>query len=371
MAEKWFFILGRNPALSRAEIFAYLSARGAKFKQVIFEEIFLVLEIEANFNPNVQELGGVMKLGKIAFDGKKKEFLEFLDKNEVVPADKFSYAVLGNMEDDAFIEKFKADKKRAMIRRGGRLKLQEGEVLNLPNADYDIFCYESSGKKYFLGVVEQNYDYKDLKERDMTKPVRREALAISPRLAKILINLSGVKENEILLDAFCGIGVILQEGLIKKLKVIGVDKDTLAIKDAKKNILWLCHKYKIDEKKFILLNLDSAKLPRDLVFNGIASEPALGDVVRRKLNPNAAKIFIQKFENLIIPILKRLKEIKRQNTKIAITFPFSGDVSVDYGFICKRTGLRILESIGNEKVSFPIKEFRAKQFVSREIVVFE
>jgi hypothetical protein len=37
----------------------------------------------------------------------------------------------------------------------------------------------------------------------MQKPIRREELAISPRLAKILINLSGAKKNNLLLDPFC------------------------------------------------------------------------------------------------------------------------------------------------------------------------
>ena len=49
------------------------------------------------------------------------------------------------------------------------------------------------------------------------------------RLAKILINLSEVKDEEILLDPFCGIGVILEEALLQNINVIGIDKDKKAV----------------------------------------------------------------------------------------------------------------------------------------------
>ena len=79
-----------------------------------------------------------------------------------------------------------------------------------------------------LGIAEQIYDSTGVKNRDMNKPVRREALAISPRLSKILINLSEAKPHDKLLDPFCGIGGILAEALIKRINVHGIDKDKMA-----------------------------------------------------------------------------------------------------------------------------------------------
>ena len=72
----------------------------------------------------------------------------------------------------------------------------------------------------------------------MEKPFRREELAISPRLAKIIINLSEVKTKGKIIDPFCGIGVILFEGLLKNLNVTGIDIDKNAIEGAEQNLEW-------------------------------------------------------------------------------------------------------------------------------------
>ena len=69
----------------------------------------------------------------------------------------------------------------------------------------------------------------------MQKPVRRSELSISPRISKIMINLSLVKSNEKIVDAFCGIGSILQETLLKKIKVIGIENVLDAFENAKRN----------------------------------------------------------------------------------------------------------------------------------------
>ena len=195
----------------------------------------------------------------------------------------------------------------------------------------------------------------------MEKPIRREHLAISPRLSKILINLSEAKPYDLLLDPFCGVGGILQEALLKNINVYGMDKEKQAIKDAEENLKWLAKKYQI-KSKYTLENLDSRKAP-DLQFRAIATETPLGKVLRKKPDDNEAKKIIQNFEAYIIPILARIKKVKKSNAKISMTLPVIRTFKVDAQKIADKTGLKITLN--------PILESRADQFISRNFIVFQ
>lgn len=360
-SEKVFFILGRNPQLSHAEILAYLKARNRTFREVLFEENLLVLETNKDERFNIQEFGGVMKLGKVVFEGNEDELMTYFHKNEVIPSDKFSYATFGNLDPELLKEKFKSEKKKAILKHGRkRIKFQDGNKQELPTADFNIL-YHQHRDKIYLGITTQTFDSHLVKERDMNKPVRREYLAISPRLSKILINLSEAKPHDLILDPFCGVGGILQEALLKNVNVYGIDKDKQAIKDAGENLKWLTGKYNL-KSKYTLENLDSRKAP-DLQFKAIATETPLGKILTKKPSDNEAKKIIQNFEAYIIPILIRIKKIKRSDAKIAMTLPAIRTYRVDAQKISKKTGLKILLD--------PILESRSDQFISRTFVVFQ
>jgi len=356
---KHFFILGRNPELSRAEVLAFFEARGRHHIEVLFEDNFLVIETGDGERLDVNEFGGVMKMGPVLFEGEEKNLAEYLDKNELVPADKFSFGVFGNGDVETLKGKFKTEKKRAVLKHGKRqIKFQDGEKVELPNADYYLFFHEFGGTVY-LGLVSQEYDVESVKERDMWKPVRRESLAISPRLSKILINLSGAKPGDLMLDPFCGVGGILQEALLKKISVHGSDRDGVAINDGRKNLKWLSENYDFNVKYTMKVE-DARKVP-DLQFGAVATETPLGKVFRKKPSGGEAEKVISNFEGFIVPVLSRLKRCKKAKARIAITFPAIRDFRVDAHKVADKSGLKL--------VGEPILESREDQFVSREIVV--
>jgi len=367
---KTFFILGRNPELSRHEVIEFLKARNREFTEVFFEENFLVIETNDNEKFNIQEFGGVMWLGEITTEGTIEDLTKDIEENEIIPADKFSYAVFGNQDEQIIKDKFKERKKKAMLKHGRQqIKFQDGTKHELPNADFYIFYHSpntesqipNTSKKVYFGIATQDYDDRGVKKRDMKKPARRESLAISPRLSKILINISGAKPRDLVLDPFCGIGGILQEALIKKMNVHGIDKDKAATEGAKQNLKWLASEYNI-KNNFTIENNDSRKTP-DLQFAAIATETPLGKVLRKKPNDNEAKTIIQNFEAYIIPILRRLKAVKKPKAKIAITFPAIRTFHTDAEKIADKCNLKIYIK--------PILESRPDQFISRDIIVFQ
>jgi len=250
-------------------------------------------------------------------------------------------------------EKVKATEKKIT----GRVKLQDGSdavkvLSNLIDVQFFVFgnCF---------GKITEVCDYEKIEKRDMGKPVRRNELSISPRLAKILINLSQVNENETLLDPFCGIGVVLQEALLQNIKVVGIDVDKKAVIGAKQNLKW----FKFDEKNYKLINGDSSKIKISKV-GGIATEPDLGELQKKTPSPENAKKVIHGFEKLIINVINNLKN--NVNGKIVFTAPlvFSGKkkFSCDFEKIVKETNLKIEEG-------FPIDEFRESSFIGRSVVV--
>lgn len=365
---KYFFILGRNPELSKAELYSYLEARQEKFSEVFAEENFLVIELDKDIVFSIQDFGGIIKLGKIAKEGEIKEIEKYLEKEELIPSDKFTYSVIGNGEEGILIQKFKDERKKAVIRHGKKgIKMENGEILFLPNAEFEIFFHAPEDSKiFYLGIAEQDYSYEDVKIRDMKKPVRREELAISPRLAKILINLSQVKKGELLLDPFCGVGGILQEAVIMGIECYGIDMDKKAVESARKNMQWMEKTYKI--RSSCKLEVGDAKFMKNIQCDGIATEPSLAEHMKWKMPEEKIREFMFNFEKFMIAILIRMRQIKKSGAKIAITLPIISNVSPNIDEICRRTGLRVHQL---PNVNFPVKESRKDQFVSREFVVFE
>lgn len=358
---KTFFILGRNPELSRQEVLEFLKARNRTHTEILFQDNILIIETREGERFNIQEFGGVMYLGTINLEGTKEQLEEYLKANEIIPSDKFSYAIHGDLDTQVIKEKFKREKKKASQKHGQKLlHFQDGHKAQNPKADFHIFLHEHNNIIYH-GLATQNYNAEDVKKRDMQKPIRREALAISPRLSKILINLSGVKPYDRLLDPFCGIGSILQEALIKKINVYGIDKEKQATVDAQTNLKWLSQEYTV-QTKYTIENNDSRRAP-DLQFSGIATETPLGKLLTKKPSDNQAKQMITNFEAYMVPILKRLKKVKKPSAKIAITFPVIRKFHVDAAKLAKRSGLSIYIQ--------PILESRKDQFISRDILVLK
>lgn len=353
-----YFILGRNPKLSQSEIHSYLKARNQKFKEIFLEENLLLIELENEVDIN--ELGGTLKSGLIESSGTEETVESYIFSEELIEKDKFNYAVFGNIDPEIIKLKFKSEKRKTTLKHGRKeIHFQNEGKTNLPKADHYFILHKHNNKFYF-GKINQEYNFKEVEYRDMKKPERREHLAISPRLAKILINLSETKKDDTILDPFCGIGGIMQEAIIKKLNAYGTDTDKEAIYHARKNLDWIQRRYKTTHH--YTPKTENAKNITNKNFDGIATETPLGEVLKKQPNDPKAKQIIQKFERIIIPILKHLGQIKKPNAKIAITFPRIKKHTVDYEKITKETRLRIHKE--------PILESRPKQFISREIVVF-
>jgi len=370
---KYLFILGRNPELSIEEIKSYFEKEGNEILELNVKNNSCLVELRNPIGNIVDRFGGVISIGEVMAYGKMKDLLDDLEKENVYNGVKnnINYCVwdfAGSRFDEFIIylkKRFKGEKLKAVMKNPDvKMTLQSGGVVsNFSSSrliDYEYFLFEKENVFYF-GKIVQQCDYENLEKRDMEKPVRREELSISPRLAKIMINLSGIKKDESLIDGFCGVGVILGEALLQGIRVVGVDKNKDAIKDAQKNLKWLG----INKKNYILINKDS-KRARITNVNSFVSEPDLGKVLKKTPTKENARKTLEKFEDLMINVINNFRgSVKGKFVFTAPLIRVSKErMKCDIEKICEKTGFSLRDG-------FPIPDFRKNQFVGREIVVLE
>ena len=380
---EYLFLLGRNIKLSLAEIFSYLEKNKIKLINFYLASNGVLIDVdkELNINKAINNIGGTIAIGNISFQGDIDKIIKEISEKEIYfgVSNKLNYTIFNFCDEISFEKVYSAMKSNFKKERlksryhplRGDLKMQDGDALlgspsSLAKLGAKYFLFKTD--KYFFGTFDEVYNTIESEKRDMERPLRREELAISPRLSKILINLSQVKENEILLDPFCGVGAIIQEALLQNINVVGVDADEKAVKNCNLNISWLKKNYKIDSK-YEILNSNSIKAKLKKI-DGIATEPSLGKLLRKVPSEKEAQKMISNFENLIIAVLNNIKKYLKIYGKIAFTSPFIKTVNKRIGInirkIIEKTGLKSYE-INN--AVFPIEEFKEGQIVGRKIFV--
>ncbi len=365
---KYLFVLGRNVELSVEEIKSFLEKEGIPFRIISKVKNGLLIESPRILRGIIDYLGGTVSIGEVLTEGDAKKITEELDNKSLYNArgNKLNYVIFNfNGKDFDRISfylknRFRKEGLKATEKKlTGRITLQEGEEVSKVSSnliDEQYFIFEDN-----FGKIIEETDYEKIEKRDMSKPVRRNELSISPRLAKILINLSKVKKGETLLDPFCGVGTILQEALLQKIKVIGIDKDRKAIDCSELNLKW----FNFDKNDYKLINDDSSrvKIPR---VDAIATEPNLGELQKRVPPEEKAKEIIKNFEKLIINVLKNLRISVKG--RIVFTAPMilteKKKISCDFRKISSSAGLTMVKG-------FPIDEFRKDSIVGRSILVLE
>ncbi len=336
---KYLFVLGRDRELSILEAVSFLRARKINYQLVFSKKNFLILDID-KFDFDVEEFGGVVKIGK---EIKLNEIV--FDKNKI------TYSVYGDKTLSKLKRRFKEERVKAVFRKysdePNKLDL---EVIEVDDSIFEIFSV-SNPKGY--------------KKRDECRPRFDEKKVVSIRLAKILINLSQARKE--LLDPFCGCGTILQEGLLKKLDVIGVDKN---ISDAKSNLKWLKNTFNV-RNNFNLIGGDAGRLGVYIdKIEAIATEPYMGPYLKKLPSEEEAKKIISELNFLYSKFFKEARKIVIG--KVVFVEPiiklFRGEVSMNFQDIIKENSFRKVEF---EEAEIPIIYELKGSRIKRRIWVLE
>mgnify|MGYP000551248952 CR=1 FL=1 len=141
------------------------------------------------------------------------------------------------------------------------------------------------------------------------KPSKRPFFSpssLDPKLALIMINLSGIKRGEVLLDPFCGVGGILVEASRLEIENIGIDIKWKWINGAKGNVMW------INRMETTHLILGDGCNPPIRNVDCIVTDPPYGRI-SSTLGKEVSNIFTQ--------FIKNVRHILKRNCKIVFLSP--------------------------------------------------
>ncbi len=288
---KYIFILGREPALSIAEIMR--AVPNVEIINVSTETA--VLECEPLTPGFLNMLGGTIKIAEVVSEFNDAAALnEEILRAAIPPRDGriifglSAYGHFSGMERRAMYMAGLALKK--LIKAEGRRcrlvvsrETQLSSVVVTKNKLIEEgaeFIIVKNKQKVTLGRTIAIQEFEAYGERDFDRPGRSARRGmLPPKLAQMMINIASAN-NESLLDPFCGSGTVLGEALLMGFrKVVGADLSEEAAHDSVAYLKWLEEKHNEFRGRWRVTTADARladKVFSDEKFNAVVAEPFLG-----------------------------------------------------------------------------------------------
>jgi len=266
-----FHLSGEAPELALAEVKALFDTYGLKYKIADKKGHLALVESEANEKQirRLSERSALIKSAGLLVATLKNLELKNFDKINWSFV-QIPFAV--RVEDLIGLTQAGIEAKLAgpiwwHLERKGKLP-----EVNLTNPKTTVYFIIDKNKIYVQKLL-----WKAQKGRfEAREPIKKPAFhptALKPKLARLLVNLSRVKEKELVLDPFCGTSSTLIEAALIGTKIAGVDIDEDMINASKINLKF----YKIKNHNLILGN--ATKLEKEFKKNSvdaIATDPPYG-----------------------------------------------------------------------------------------------
>jgi tRNA G10 N-methylase Trm11 len=361
------FISGKNWRLSLAELVSILEAKSIEFTVCSFSKEFFVVSTDDKIPASIiEELGGIIKIGVSTLDFPTKLAKKaFLSKDKEAEAQIAKDIVASGLVDEIFkpesakilfgvsvycaenqlrsvskvIQRFIGSSiKRELAACGKKSKfmgfpkdrrlpqLSHIEVLKknlIENKAEILFCV--GREQTFVATTMAVHNPFDFQKRDVGKPVQRKIFAIPPRLARIMVNLAACSKGKTLLDPFCGVGTIVQEALLAKAKVIGVDINSWCVEATIQNMEWLKAEYQLENVEYRVLRGDMHKLSEKIGYEQvdcIATEPDLGPALRQMPTKSYAVRIAKKLEPLYYGFLEEAYKVLKSDGRLVLVSPW-------------------------------------------------
>ncbi|NTW61599.1 hypothetical protein HGB24_02850 [Candidatus Saccharibacteria bacterium] len=254
-------ILGRQPAISVAELEKVF---GGKNVSILSHQAALIDSQDFE----IQDLGGTQKAGKVIAELNSTDWFKINQKIINVIIDKYAdfdgkltlgisvYDLRVNTRD---IQKTGLILKRKLKETGVSLRLipntstalntavSHHNKLGLSDNKIELMIVKSDNGKVFIATSTGAQNITAYANRDQKRP-KRDAFVgmLPPKLAQIMVNLARPQSddfNGVVLDPFCGTGVILQEAALLGYPVYGTDLSEKMIDCSKTNLDWLAVRY--------------------------------------------------------------------------------------------------------------------------------
>ncbi|MBI2443675.1 MAG: hypothetical protein HYV42_00315 [Candidatus Magasanikbacteria bacterium] len=351
-----WFVLGRQPLLSAAELFAVLGPLPLSATDYRHQPLILKLNLPPAAPAPQQlmpRLGGTIKIGEgIASNLPEGKLLERMGKELQKIKGKIHYGISGYGDHPREIKAKTIARWGKEIKR--RLQSESRSVRyvfknepalssvtvtqnKLTDKGKEFLVSLSSAEerargevRYDLALTRAVQPFKEFSARDYGRPARDDRSGLlPPKLAMIMINLAaGPRSSLRLLDPFCGSGTILTEALLLgHRQLIGADISEQAIQDTQKNITWIANQIaglpsSIADLPILPANVTalSQKIPPAAV-DAIVTEPALGPPLTGKEKIAQIKKTAQELNRLYFQAFREFKKILCPGGAVVFIFP--------------------------------------------------
>ncbi len=146
--------------------------------------------------------------------------------------------------------------------------IQGGREVTFRNPDFKVRAIHA--QSWYLTVIVYEKDKKGMEARRAPLRPFFSPVAIHPRYARYLVNITETLPGETVLDPFCGTGGILIEAGLMGRRILGNDFSLNMVKGARLNLKY----FSLKESR--IYNMDVAELVLDDPVDGIATDLPYG-----------------------------------------------------------------------------------------------
>ncbi len=365
----YILIFGNHPELSLAEIKARYPEHRIWVKGVGFVVTDLPVEMDqAEFNC----LGGSVKAAELIKEVKKDALTETLA--DVLKSDyqgkKLDYGLSIYGVSEKQLRPILLKLKKRLKAEGIKSRFINKNFKNISSAQYksisrkgiELIIVNHKGR-FTIGRTTAVQDIDSYSKRDYEKPFRSMQMGmLPPKLAQILINLTGVRGK--IWDPFCGGGTLVMEGLLMGRDMVGSDINPKHIEGAKNNAAWLKKEFSVSADAKLLVH--DATQPFKKPFDAIAFEGDLGVPHNQSIQSDRLKTIMEGLDDLYLRFFENLKNMKC-STPVVAALPF---FRLRNGQEKELKCVRQIEKAGFKKI-LHLKYSREGQAVGRAIYRFE
>ncbi len=231
------------------------------------------------------------------------------------------------------------------------------------------------GNKTWLAQTVKVQDITSYARRDQNRPKRDARVGmLPPKLAQTIVNLATgplpAREDNVVLDPFCGTGVVLQEALLMGYGAYGTDLEPRMIDYSRENLEWLATHGK-DSDPMLEVG-DATKHDWTHPYAVIASETYLGRPLSSWPGADALSEIIGTCNVIIEHFLKNMAEQTQPGKRFCLAVPAWRGPN---GQIHHLPLLDHLGNLGYNRLRFEhakdadLVYFRPEQLVARELLV--
>jgi SAM-dependent methyltransferase len=393
MTHKSIFILGRQPAIGRAEL---ESLFGGEHLEPLGDHA-----MACDFPPEdvpFDRIGGSIRLAKPIgdFDTANwpqvaqttiKLFPNLLDKLPLEGKIKLGLSTFGMSVNERHLLRTGLELKKACKAAGRSVRvvpnaepaLNTAQVLhNQLTGELGIeLLFIRNGKQTYLAQTLRIQDIDAYAARDRGRP-KRDAFVgmLPPKLAQTIVNLgTGTQPaatDAIVLDPFCGTGVVLQEALLMGYGAYGTDLEPRMVDYSRQNLEWLATRGTEHATSVELEVGDATTHQWSHPFSIVAGETYLGRPLSNWPNPEKLQEIIGTCNVILQKFLVNLAGQIPSGTRLCLAMPAW---VAPNGRIYHLSLLDSLEVMGYNRVRFlwaqeqEMVYRRPDQLVARELVV--